>query len=66
MLRRVFEEIRMAARRKAFREAARIAEERADVAADLAPRGRLGEGLGRATIAHEIAVELRAIAEGKR
>ncbi len=61
-----FREIRAAARREAFREAARIAEERADLAAELAPKGRLGEGLGRATIAHEIAVELRALAEAHR
>jgi hypothetical protein len=66
MLRKVFEEIRTAARRRALRDAAKLAEERAELAAELAPRGRLGEGLGRANIAHEIAVELRAMAESDR
>jgi hypothetical protein len=55
--------VRRSAYREAMREAALIAEERADVAAELAPRGRLGLGLQRASVAHDIAIELRARAE---
>lgn len=66
MLFRVFKEIRAAGRREAYRDAARIAEERADVAVELAPAGRLGFGLQRASIAHEIAIALRDKAEGTR
>ena len=55
-----------AGRREALREAARLAEERADITAELAPKGRLGLGLQRASIAHDLAIELRAMAKGGR
>lgn len=50
-------------RRDALLEAAALAEQHADIAAELAPEGRLGFGLCRASIAHDIAVELRSRAE---
>lgn len=66
MLWRVFKDIRAAGVREGLRRAAAHAETKADIAVELAPKGRLGLGLQRASIVHDLAVELREMAEEVR
>jgi hypothetical protein len=61
-----FTEAYESGRRAGLREAIRVADLRGDLAAELAPKGRLGAGLLRAQVAREVSLELQERLEGER